>query len=247
MAVAVTVPLAQAGSAAILTITPAQAQSDFEAAKGRAGCISPDEKTTLRNAVALLALNKATQHYAKQRGIAPNENAFLMSSDARPAITAYAAKMYRRYLIFLGHRLILARGADCTRSIVAFLNGSGLHVVAEEELAQVGNFNTGPLELDPDPSYQGGAGCYSCDKPVDLFAQGGGNALDPCCGSISLWNVGQSFVGYSEIILAMGVMGISFPSSSPVTINQIMGGLFLLGKGLSDLAGAATHEAGASH
>ena|GEM_PF-3104320 len=233
--VAITVPLAQAGSAGGL-FTPAQARTQYDAAKSKAGCTTLAEKTATRGDVALLALGRAAQAYAKDHNISAIDEDTLLQAPARTEIVARAVKLYRKYLQYLGHRMILSRSADCTRSIIAFVNGSGLHIVAEEELAQAAS---GPLELTPGPGYDySGA---SGPGPVDLTD--GINHAPDCCTAFfdnpnTLWGWGMT-----QIAVALMAIGVPAFSTTP-TAPMVLGALMLAGKGVMDLERALENGAG---
>lgn len=234
--VAITVPLAQAGSAGGV-FTPAQARTQYDAAKSKAGCTTLAEKTATRGDVALLALSRAAQAYAKDHNISAIDEDALLQAPSRAEIVARAVKLYRKYLQYLGHRMILSRNADCTRSIIAFVNGSGLHIMAEEELAQAAS---GPLELTPGPGYDySGA---SGPGPVDL-TDGINHAPDCCSGFFdspnTLWGWGMA-----QVVLGLSILGLPTFNNTP-TYQQVMGALYAGYRGVMDLERAIEQGAGA--
>ncbi|HEV2440382.1 MAG TPA: hypothetical protein VGX97_10005 [bacterium] len=184
------------------------------------------------------------QDYSKRHNLAavPDLDTLLLSPGARGEIMAFATGMYRRYLQFIGYRLILSRNGDCTRAIVAFAKNGAIYIVAEELLAQAA---TGPLEITPGTSYGGPASSPGGgSEPIQLSDSNGQIALD-CCSSVSraLATLGLSAWGMTQILLGMNLIGLG-PWNTTMTTPGVLFGLGLIGKSLTDVEHAIENAAG---
>jgi len=204
-------------------------------------CLSMSEKTMIRDAVALTALAQASKWYATQHGVSLDDTARLTGAEAMKEYMPQAVRLYRGYLMLLGRRIVLARGAACTRSVVAFLNGSGLTLVAEEELAQgtQAYFDwsspSNPVELTPGPYGGGGGG-----TPAWAGDNGGGFYSGCCISAADILAVGTTgFWGEVQIAFGIGLLTNTPATASWTTAAMVYTAIQAVMAGWVDLWHAA--------